>query len=341
MGSAANADAIRIGVVHAVNGNAQYRAIAPLRALERLGHEVVWQIGKEPPDRKRLATCDVVHVYRRYDNDTARTMSKLADRGVAITWDNDDDFATQPEESPHYVKNGGAAGQQRMFRRTATVAQIAHRVSTPSEPLAEKYREAGVSDVNVLPNHLIPGTCKPARGRRGQVVIGWVAAREHRADAARIGIRSALEQVMAAHPNVAVECVGVDLDLSERYTHRDLMPFPRFLKLMGTFDIGIAPLSDIPFNRARSDIKLKEYAASGIPWLASPVGPYAGLGESEGGWLVTDDRWAEALDQLVSSGRLRRRLARRGKAWAKTQTVDAAAPLWERHFKHAIRAVRR
>src|SRR5207249_1565318 len=79
-----------------------------------------------------------------------------------------------------------------------------------------------------------------------------------------------------------------------------------FLELphrIGSFDIGLAPLADLPGNRARSDIKVKEYAASGVPWLASPVGPYVQLGEEQGGRLVPDDLWFEALDRLVSRRR--------------------------------------
>jgi glycosyltransferase involved in cell wall biosynthesis len=104
---------------------------------------------------------------------------------------------------------------------------------------------------------------------------------------------------------------------------------------VGGFDIGIAPIADLPGNRARSDIKVKEYAASGVPWLASPVGPYVGLGEPEGGRLVPDDGWFEALDRLVSRRRERKRLGRRGERWAKGQTIDAGADRWESVFLDA------
>lgn len=46
-----------------------------------------------------------------------------------------------------------------------------------------------------------------------------------------------------------------------------------------TMDIGIAPLNDIPFNHAKSDIKLLEYSASGIPWVASDLPSYRTLQE--------------------------------------------------------------
>jgi hypothetical protein len=38
----------------------------------------------------------------------------------------------------------------------------------------------------------------------------------------------------------------------------------------------LAPLAAETFNEAKSDLKLLEYAALGLPAVASPVGPYRG-----------------------------------------------------------------
>ena len=131
--------------------------------------------------------------------------------------------------------------------------------------------------------------------------------------------------------------VGVRLPInSERYRHIPRVPFPELMKVIGGLDIGIAPLADTPFNRCRSDIKPKEYAAGGAAWLASPVGPYRALGEKEGGMLVSDDGWYAALDTLVGKPRLRKRLSRRARAWAKTQTIDKHAEIWETAFEETV-----
>ena len=128
--------------------------------------------------------------------------------------------------------------------------------------------------------------------------------------------------------------VGVRLPIdSERYRHVLEVPFLDLMKAIGAIDIGIAPLADTPFNRCRSDIKLKEYAAGGAAWLASPLGPYRALGEREGGMLVGDDGWYAALDMLVRKSRLRKRLSKRALVWAKTQTVDKHAGTWETAFE--------
>jgi glycosyltransferase involved in cell wall biosynthesis len=325
---------MRLGVIWEPNSNAHYRAIEPMKAMARRGHQIVWPPdGLGDPTPRRLAGCQVVHVYRRANNETRRALAELARVGVAITYDNDDDFMAVPKESPLYKTTGGLAGQ-RIFAETAKLARTARAFSTPSPALADKYSAAGVEHVEVIPNQLGPDVFRPRRRHDG-IVIGWVAGHEHAADAARIGIADALKRILAEHPGVRVECIGVDLKLPERYTHDRTVPFDELPGRIGGFDIAIAPLAAIPYNLTRSDIKLKEYAASEVPWLASPVGPYAALGEEQGGRLVPDDGWFEALDRLISRPRERKRLSRKARKWAKRQTIDATADRWEQLFAGA------
>jgi glycosyltransferase involved in cell wall biosynthesis len=325
---------MRIGVVFEPNSNAYYRALDPMRAMARRGHDVVWPPdGEGKADLRRLATCDVIHVYRRAGGETEQVLAQLRRRGMPITYDNDDDFTAVPKESPDYRKVGGLKGQ-RIFALTATAARAASSFTTTTEVLASKYRGVGVEHAEVIGNYLAPDVQRPA-SRHDGVVIGWIAGIDHRADVVRIDIVDALKRVLAKHAAARVECIGVDLSLPERYRHDGFVAFLDLPRRIGGFDIAIAPLADTPANRARSDIKVKEYAASGVPWLASPVGPYVGLGRSEGGRLVPDDGWFEALDRLVASGRERRRLARRAKRWAKGQMIDAVADCWEQVFARA------
>jgi hypothetical protein len=83
-------------------------------------------------------------------------------------------------------------------------------------------------------------------------------------------------------------------------------------------------------------VKAREYAAAGVPWLASPVGSYAHLGAEEGGRLIEDDGWFDALDSLIRKRRERSKLAKHAKAWAKQETIWNMAPVWERLFRDAI-----
>jgi hypothetical protein len=322
---------MRLGVVWESNNNAHYRAIDPMKAMEQRGHDVAWPAdGKGAPELSRLGGCDVVHVYRRCDDATLGVLARLARSGTAITWDTDDDLTAIPKESPVYKTTGGLKARQ-IFAQTVKAARLARCVTTTNELLAAKYRRAGIGSVEVIGNYLAPKVSRRPRRHEG-MVIGWVAGLEHRADVARIPVADALRRLIAEHEDVRVECIGVDLALGERYRHDPRVPFRELPRRVGAWDIGIAPLADIPMNRTRSDIKLKEYAASRVVWLASPVGPYAGLGEEQGGRLVPDDGWFEALERLVTNRRERRRLARKARAWAKPQTVDVVAERWEETF---------
>jgi glycosyltransferase involved in cell wall biosynthesis len=321
---------MRLGVAFEPCANAYYRAIEPMKAMERRGHSVVWPDAAGHLDPRRVAGCDVVHVYRRAAGSTRKAMAALRAEGCRITYDNDDDYTTFPKESPDYGKYGGLAGQ-RIFTETVAAAKLAHAASTTTEPLAEKYRRAGIDPIFVIGNHLAHGVARSRRKNDG-IVVGWIAGLDHRADLAHIRLTQALRELVTKRHNVRVTTVGVKLNLPERYTHVPLLQFAQLPDCIGGFDIGIAPLADIPFNRHRSDIKVKEYAASGVPWLASPVGPYSPLGPGQGGFLVPDDKWLEALDGLATHRFTRWRLGRRGRAWSSRQTIETVAERWEDFF---------
>lgn len=75
-----------------------------------------------------------------------------------------------------------------------------------------------------------------------------------------------------------------------------------YARLSFEFDIGIAPLNDIPFNHAKSWIKPIEYAAANIPVVMSDVGEYRRLHDEYGiGRLAsTKEEWISHITELTS-----------------------------------------
>jgi hypothetical protein len=99
---------------------------------------------------------------------------------------------------------------------------------------------------------------------------------------------------------------------------------------------------DRPMSYARSNIKVKEYAAAGVPWVASARGSYAGLGTKAGGMTVADDRWRETLLGLVGSRLKRMRVRRNAESWVKAQHISRYTGRWETALQMAVeRADRR
>ena len=191
-------------------------------------------------------------------------------------------------------------------------------------------------------DNFLPGAfnrVKP-QGHDG-IVIGWHAAAEHQLDIDALGIDRVLARVLDAHPDVRIVTLGIDLNLEhERCRREDFVPIFDLTKRLADFDVGIVPIADTPFNRGRSNVKAREYAAAGVPWLASPVGAYRHLGPDEGGRLVEDGEWFDALDELIRSRRDRAKQGKRAKAWAERETIWNMAGVWEQAFLDAIAGVR-
>jgi Glycosyl transferases group 1 len=325
--------------------NASYRALWPAIAMARRGHRLVLaeQDASGRLDHRELLSCDVVHVYRTADRTILEAVEALRARGIAITFDNDDDVRLAPRESPNYKHVGGVNGQ-RLFRAEVALMRRADVVTTTTEPLAARIREAHDGVVQVIPNFLgAEQLVGPGRRDPGVVTIGWVAGREHVADARRLKIENVLREVLDGEASAEVVTFGVRLNLpAARYSHDPFVPMPELPRRTSAFDIGIAPLADIPMSYVRSDVKVKEYSAAGVPWVASARGPYAALGPGQGGALVGDDEWAEALIQLVRDPRRRAGLQAAAGKWAKAQQIDRNVDLWADAWREAIaRAGRR
>jgi hypothetical protein len=339
---------MRLGFIVEPNApNSNYRAIFPMRALESLGHEVRWpaDIARDLP-LQELARCELVHCYRRLDR--ARDLKQLAARGVAISFDNDDDFgaADMTSGADGRLEAGGKAraANTKRFTEILRLTRVVDLATTPSEVLAEKYRAAGAEHVAVIENRL-DGELEGfgAKAAHPGVVIGWMAGSEHERDLPLLGIVDVLQGLLDRHPELRIVTIGLRLPLrGERYEFRPKVPFGRLLETMADFDIGIAPLADTAFNHARSDVKLKEYGSVGAAWLASPVGAYRERGGGEGGRLVGDGEWFDALDGLIRGGFRRRRMSRQALKWARAQTIDRFVSQWEEEFALAVeRAPRR
>jgi hypothetical protein len=326
------------GVYNTDVPNANYRVLSPLRELERRGHEVrLVEMDEDGGfDPKTLEGADVIHIFRCSEKALLRKIEEQRRLGVAITWDNDDDPRLIPPESPLYNEHGGLRGMK-LFAARQAMMRRAHLVTTTTGVMADRYRKAFDGEVRIIENHLSDDQYSDGVRIRDCLVIGWVAGGEHRADVQRLHIASVMRRVMERVPEVRVmtACVRLSLDPA-LHKHADWLAFDSLPSWIEQFDIGIAPLSDIPMNAARSNVKLKEYAACGVPWVASARGPYLGMGEREGGQLVADDEWEEALVRLATSRFKRRLLSRRAKAWAKSQLIAKHADEWEAAFDGAI-----
>jgi glycosyltransferase involved in cell wall biosynthesis len=330
---------MRIAAIVPDNGpNPLYRAIGPMQVLAGRGHSTRVYAGHQMPNVHELEGADVVCVWRMF-HDAARWLVKaLRERGVAVVWDNDDDMIARTPD--HRRGRGGANAmiRQAVKREVTAMMKLADLITTPSTVLAERFSRTSGRPTRVVENYLLPGFRAPQAIRHEEArIVGWVAGIEHRRDFEQLNLREPLEKLMARFPNVHVATMGINFGLrSEKYYVLDSHPLLELPEWTRNFDIGIAPIADTSFNRGRSNIKLKEYAAVALPWLASPVGPYRDMGPAQGGLLVEDGDWYSVLAKLINDTVQRSTLGYAGLKWTKTQTLEYNAEKWEAVFEEAI-----
>ena len=142
--------------------------------------------------------------------------------------------------------------------------------------------------------------------------VGWAGSTSHRSGDIEV-LKGILEPMAKAgkiklvhaghweHGPTFASQLGVDEDLISRKTDRT---FPEDYPSILDFEVGIIPLRDTPFNEAKSDIKGLEYAASGIPFVASSLPSYVSLANSgfdAGSFTAKNgEQWRKYLDRLRS-----------------------------------------
>jgi glycosyltransferase involved in cell wall biosynthesis len=319
-----------------------YRAELPIHALRERGHRAefhLWDQRDEPPSLDYLRQADVVHMWRLFRGPARRLATALREAGVAVVFDNDDDMTRVPKGSPAYKEMKDA--REQVASELSAMLKLADLVTTTCGELAGRLRRLG-GDTRVVENYVETGFLRERKPAGEGVTIGWIAGMEHRGDLKDLRLRRTLEALLEEQPHVSLVGVGIDLSVrSDRYEHRGIVPFPELPDTVAQLDLALAPIANVSFNRVRSNIKVKEYAAAGVPWLASPIGPYKNLGEEQGGRLVPDYGWAEALTDIVTDAAGREALADRAAAWGRTQTVVENVGEWEAVFAEAaVRAGR-
>jgi hypothetical protein len=315
-----------------------YRGIGPMLALGERGHNICQVWTPEGGIRgERAAGYDVLHVYRAHEDDVLQIVRAAKQAGMTIVYDNDDDMRAVPRNNKSARDYTGFAGD-RALRQIKRLVQMADLAIASSRPIGERFSEYGAEHVQVIENYVPDAALAATAPPNGDTVhVGWLAGNEHHVDMERLPLRDQFVRLLDAYPQLVIETVGVSMGIPhERYRNDPHVDFFSLPPKLAQWDVGMAPIADIPFNHARSNIKVKEYAALGRAWLASPVGPYAKLGEREGGRLVPDDGWYEAIARLVEKPRELRKLAKRARKWGQAQAISANVRLWEDAIAAAI-----
>lgn len=263
---------------------------------------------------------------------------RLQARGVRVLYETDDDIFSEawfrqgalmePEKSHAQLE------QDRQQRIRALRLCDGAIVTTPRlATLTRCYTEAPVV---VVPNAIDwawwRAVCRQGQRPPGEVLIGWAGGKRDDGDLAPMA--TAWGRIAARYPTTRFIIVGHQPDVlyaavpPERLyltPWQDVALYPTAYR---GWDIGCAPLADVPFNYYKSAIKAYEYAAAGAAVVYSP--PVYGRElrpDLDGLPATTADEWEAALAQLLDAPHQRRLMAAR---WARRVRArySLTANLW-------------
>lgn len=238
-----------------------------------------------------------------------------------------DDATFLDQTSPVY---GRLATLMKGRGKTNRLIDLAEIVICGSERIAEHVRARGGTAV-VLPTIVDTALFAPATHREPSdvPVIGWIGS--HSTWPYFEAIIPVLERLAETHRfrvrvvgsgRSSVSIRGVEVENLRWSQAREADDFR-------TLDIGVYPLpgSD-PWAEGKSGLKAIAYLSVGVPFVASPVGIVATIGEAGKTHLPasTSDQWYEALAELLTDAARRKTMGKAGRDYALAHyTIDGFA----------------
>lgn len=216
----------------------------------------------------------------------------------------------------YYDRSRHAAVRALLGRKIDHVFARSALVLAGNSYLAARAVAAGARRVEILPTVVEAAryTSRPwPEVNAGPMRIGWIGSPATQAYLGLIAgpltdVRAATGATLTligARPEAAAALDAQVLAWSVESEVRDLQ----------TFDVGIMPLPDEPFERGKCGFKLVQYMACGLPTVASPVGVNVDIVEHGlTGFLAdTAEEWRAALLRLAGDPALRATMGRAGR----------------------------
>lgn len=262
-------------------------------------------------------------------------------QGVKIIVDMDDDFHAIPPEHPGYKYVGkGDPIYLDALERSIGMADL---LTVTTQELADRLRQFN-DNIKIIPNgwsvhtphwnrkHKVSFSIDDVHKDLEPVVIGWAGTITHREDF--MECYEAVKDILDIYPGTRIY-IGGDHEIYRNFKSIpelrkkffEMVPYNLYPWLLGYFDILLAPLKDNYFNNAKSDIKLVDAGAKGIPYVASDIPIYDSW--SDGGYKVSSDHeWGDALAELVINKEKRETLGNLGKDLALDREMWVLARQW-------------
>ena len=318
--------------------SAFYRCLMPMYALNMSGRAVSHASGAR--FGREALNYDVVVMQIEHSPSALEFAMALQKQGKKVVYEIDDAFDCLESWHPQYASYGQP---ERQAAIRAMMAQAdAVQVSTPW--LAARYSDVA-KRIEVIPNIIELAAWPPAdRLRRdGRWKVLWAGSPSHAGDLEVV--IPALGTFAKAHPDVTIVCFGqtvkddrIPADQVETVDFCEFEDYPNRLAAIDA-DVAIAPLTDVAFNRGKSNLRILQYWATGYPVIASDVGPYKAsiLQGVNGNLCTTTEEWLATLEMTYRNDAVCKRMTVNGFESVKVYDVLRNSKKIEEFYSSLVR----
>lgn len=220
-------------------------------------------------------------------------------------------------------------------------------VSTPT--LAEGYAAKTRAPIQVIENTLDWNTWESVvTPPSDRFRVGWMGGTAWHLKDIDV-LRGVLGPWLRRHPDVQFVAAGdaethrlLDVPTEQRVTY-PTVPHDQLPSITATMDVGLVPLAQSKFNDAKSYLKGLEYAACGIPCIASPVAEYKRwVKPGVNGFLAERPRdWLRFLDRMYADRELVARMGAAARAMAAQHVIQTKVHAWRDFYVQCYKAQQR
>ncbi|TCJ18047.1 glycosyltransferase [Parasulfuritortus cantonensis] len=256
-------------------GSGEYRVLAPMRALNGAGRvdglESSRYLGV--PELIRFEPDSIV-LQRQIENRNIELIEGYARNSRAFKVFELDDLLFNPPV--RHVASAQVANLPELKKRLRKAIGLCDRLVVSTDYLAEAMREYA-TDIVVCPNYIEAARwqgLKALRRAAAKPRIGWAGSLGHEGDLALIVdvVKATLAEADWVFLGYCPESLKAAVEFHPLVKLDD---YPAKLASLN-LDLAVAPLEDLPFNHAKSHLRLLEYGALGCPVVCSDVTPYRG-----------------------------------------------------------------
>lgn len=222
-----------------------------------------------------------------------------------------------------------------LSRKIATVMKNASVVVAGNAYLADYAKNSGAKKVEIIPTVIDLDRYSQKNYFQGSAdfIVGWVGTRstfeKHLAPC-----KNWIRELEMSHPEIKFHVVGIPTDMGMGKNVK-WIPWTEETETqeIQKMDVGIMPLEDSPWEKGKCAYKLIQYAACGVPGIASDVGMNREVTiPGETGFLVSENQdWKKMILKMKEEDAERIRMGQNARKLVEEKyCIQVTADNWEK-----------